>query len=491
MSKNKSKKCLSSMLASTLLLASVSLSGCQMSPKMQSVVSKNDGSFDTNAVISASEQHEPDAIQKAKYIDTFTSTDGTVTFQISIDESILAADMPVVEAEPHILTGEDTRRVAQALFGESPCYEQGHFLYPIYSKAQIQERLLRWSEYVNNPSALDDLYGESNYDMEVFKRAIENYTAQYESAPNDSPYGLTNWEFVNCDYRWATEEEIEFNGLQGNFDEIALIIPANEIYYTFSSAIRDESTSKLSHISIMPGCGISPYEIDERIFYASLCRTDYPTDEQIENAKIAAMSLLKKMDLGEWCIDDCYVGHPAFGNENEYIINVDAVPMISGVPTGVMNSSIAPQSSAYAFVYYESLAHFEFSSDGTIVCFDMMSPINILREVNDNVAVMNIDSLLNIAKNHLVLSDYYTYGGSGIIDGLKETEAISCVVTIDHLDYRLLRVPVRDSEMTFYYVPSITLSGTVEYYGTNSGMLYYQTNRTLVSINAVDGSVIS
>ncbi len=476
---------------SILLILPFVLSACQSTPEKQSVISKNDGAFDVNSIISSNEQHAPDATQDAQYTDMFMSTDKTVEFRICIDEQLRATNMPIIEAKPHILTGEDTKRVAQALFEDAPCYEQGHILYPIYSKAQIQERLSRWSQYVNDPTALRELYGDAYCDVEVIKRSIEDYTARYESAPDDSPYSLTEWEFINSDYRWATKEEIEKYGARGNFDEIALVIPANGIYYTFSSAIRDESTSKLSHIAVMPGSGISPYEIDERIYYATLCRTNVPTDNQIESVKEKALSILAAMDLGQWCIAECYVGHPAFGNQNEYVINVDAIPVLNGIPAGVVDTTVAPQSDAYAFTYYESYVHFEFSADGTIVCFDMLSPIDIVREVNNNVSVMSIDSLMLRAEEQLSLSDYYAYGGAGIIDALKDKEELSCVVTINQIDYQLLRVPVKDSEMTFYYVPSITLSGSVEYYGKHTGTLYSQTSSTLLSLNAVDGTVMN
>ncbi len=478
------------------LLIAFLLCACQASPRTSVVVSKNDGAFDKNAAVPASETHAPDATQSAKYTDTFTSTDGSVEYQISIDESLLAVDMPVVEAAPHILTEEDSKRIAESLFGDVPCRESGHVLYPVYSKDEIQDRLNLWGQYVNNDEALENLCRGMNADQiqnikDILNRAIADYTKRYETAPTQSPYTLTDWKYINSDYRWATEEEIKKYGLRGTFDEISLIIPANGISYQFSSAIRDEAASKLSHVSVMPGRGISPYEIEERIYYAALCRTAPPTQEQITKAEEKAVSMLDKMELGQWCVWKSYVDHPRFYNDNEYVINVDAVPIISGIPAGIMDANTAPQSSAYAFYYYETLAHFEFSADGTIVCFDLTSPIDVIREVNDNVAVMDMDSLIARAKEQLTLSDYRAFGGGSLVDALADKEKIACTVTVNQLDYCLLRVPVKDSPMTFYYAPSISLSGTVEYIGQTSGSVYQSTQRHLLSLNAIDGTVIS
>lgn len=478
-----------------LLVILLPLCACQASPEKAVVVSKGDRAFDRNAIISAEETHAPDATQAAKYTDTFMSTDGSVTFQVSIDESLMAADMPVVEAAPHILTSEDAKRAAESLFGDAPCFDRGHVLNPIYSKSQIQDRLNLWSQYMNDEEALKRIFGEITPDQldsakATLDRAITDYTRRYETAPEESPYPLTDWEYKNSDYYLATEEDIAKNGVQGDCDEIYLIIPTGEVNYIFNAAIRDNETSKLSYISVWLSRGISPCDIEQKIYHAALCGTQPPTEAQIDAVKEKALSILKKMGLGEWCISETFAGHPKYGNDRQYVINVSAVPQISGIPAGVMDADIAPQSSAYAFSYYESLAQFEFSADGAVVRFELKSPIDVIREVNDNVAVMDMDSLMARAKEQLSLCDYRAFGGGVLADALADKEKIACTVTIDQLDYRLLRVPVRDSPMTFYYAPSITLSGTVEYTGEDSGAVYQSFECPLLSLNAVDGTVI-
>lgn len=289
----------------------------------------------------------------------------------------------------------------------------------------------------------------------------------------------------------ATEEEIAENGIQGNYDEVNLIIPANGVSYTFNAAIRDNDTSKLSYISTSLGRGISPNNIETMIYQAALCGTEPPSAEQIDAAKEAALSIMENMDLGQWCISEASIGHPKFGSENRYVIKVYAVPQLSGIPAGVVNDDADSQNSAYAFRYYESLAQFEFSADGVIVSFNLKSPVDVIQEVNNNVAVMDMDSLMVRAKEQLSLSDYRAFGGGTLVDALADKEKVACTVTVDQLDYRLLRVPVKESPMTFFYAPSITLSGTVEYTGQDSGKVYQSAECKLLSLNAIDGTVIS
>lgn len=63
------------------------------------------------------------------------------------------------------------------------------------------------------------------------------------------------------------------------------------------------------------------------------------------------------------------------------------------------------------------------------------------------------------------------------------------------MEYGLTRVKVPDSDDKYYYVPSLALYGTVEYYGEQSGTVYSSGGEedqliNLVCLNAIDGSII-
>lgn len=478
-----------------------SLCACQSTPENRTVASKNDGAFDANAARSASEHHDPEATQAANYVDSFFSTDGTVEFRLNIDEIITAADMPVVEVAPHMLTEDDVERVAKALFGNAEFRELDSYLTPLLSKQQIQEKMALWVKY-SSTEALGKLYGEDPYDAELVQTFIDRYSLMYETAPENNPKELTNWGFKDGIDYWYAEDNRDGIDTSAYNDEIALNIKANGITYLFSAAKRDKATSKLNNIVAYPYGGISPDNIESRIYYAMLCRTNEPTTKQVENVKRIAQDMLDKMDIGIWSIDQCYVSSSLYGHPNEYIINIDAVPEINGVAVARQDqfSGLNNNKEAYAFNYYLTNAHFGFNLDGKLVEFELDSPIDIVRLLNDNVAAMDIYSLIECAKNHLVLSDYYEYGFGGAIDTIKENkEDLSCIVTIDSMQYNLLRVNVPNSDSTYYYVPGIIFSGSVEYIGQDSGQLYYtyrnpsspdETVRTLIALNAIDGTVI-
>ena len=105
-----------------VFLFTVLLSACQASPKKEVVASRNDGSFDANAVRSAEESHALDETEAVSYFDTFLSTDGSVTFQMEVQNSISTPNMPVVEVIPHAISEEDAYNASLALCGSSDVF---------------------------------------------------------------------------------------------------------------------------------------------------------------------------------------------------------------------------------------------------------------------------------------------------------------------------------------------------------------------------------
>ena len=109
---------------SMIIAAAILLSACQASPEERVVISKNDGAFDANIVQSAQESHGLDATEALSFSDTFLSTDGSVMFQIAVQNTVNSPSMPVVEVVPHFLTEEDARNAAIVEIGRASCRER-------------------------------------------------------------------------------------------------------------------------------------------------------------------------------------------------------------------------------------------------------------------------------------------------------------------------------------------------------------------------------
>lgn len=468
------------------------LSGCKSPPKQNAVISKNDGSFDINVVVSASEQHAPDATQDVNYSDHFSSTDGTVNFQLNINETVTAANMPVVKVVPRFLSEEDAKHVATILFSNTEFYEAEPGLASNYSQTEIQQKISRWSKYIST-AALENLYGvpmNSNV-VNTIKSYISSYTELLETAPKLNPHDPCRWTFRKESEYLVPPGEVDRVDMSNDSDEISAQLSVGDIGYRYSAITRNKSDFKLNYITAYPYDGIGPYLIDERIFQAQLCRTTEPTESQILSIKEKASQMLIDMDLGDWSIDQCYVETTYFGDVPEYTINVTAVPIFCGVPAMRQQQlSNLKSDKEYASNYYLPDVIFKFSANGNLVYFSMYSPVETTEVINPNVATMSFDELMQRAKTHLSYSDYYEYGMGNVIDSIDEE--INCNVTINEFEYGLIRVKVPNTDDSYYYVPGIVFKGTVTYFGETNGVyLNSPETKTLLALNCVDGSVVA
>jgi hypothetical protein len=466
------------------------LCACESNPKDDIITSKNDGSFNAGIVESAAN----DLLQNnysINYTNSFSSTDKSVDFEIDVNKEILTSDMPVIEVVPHYLSSADANRVAVALFGETDFYEAEPMLSSNFTKAEIQEKINRWSQYTNETS-IYELYGDvgdAADTVSVVKSFIVDYTELYESASDENLHKKCQWQFKKESCYLLSEEELSGLNLENDNDSIQATVKVGDVRYIFNASTRNKKDYKLNNVSVSLYDGLSPNMIDERIFQAKLCRTQEPSEAQISSIKEKAEGILAQMGLGDWLIDECYVNTSYFGSIPEYKVCLNAVLVLEGV-----KSSRRPQlnnlksEEVYASNYYISDVKFEFSANGDLVSFKMYSPVDIKEIVNGNARVLSISELMEKATTYLALSDIYTYGFAAV-DSIDEE--VGCKVSIANIEYGLSRVKVPNTDESYYYVPAITLEGNIEYYGKQSGNVFYFSESTpLLILNCVDGSVI-
>lgn len=478
------------LLLCCVIIMCMILCACQKSPNGAVIASKNDGSFDIGIVQHTPSDHQPDSDQQIVCSEEFYSSDGSVLFRIKIDENVKMQDMPVVEVVPHFISEGDAERVAVALFGNAEFYEADTIL----TKTDIMQKIQRWSLYLDR-QLLTDLLGEQekkiNKLMDFLRQEIEMYTDIYDRTSEDLVHKATDWTYKKESYFRYTAEEFQQLDTTNENDAIRVVVKKKDIPYTFSATTRNKNDYKLNSFFSYPYDGISPEGIDSRIFQAMLCRTDKPTDEQIEQVKSQAEQMLEEMGLGDWFVDQCYVERTYYGDVPEYVIHVNAVPVLNGV-AAVRRPQLTNLKSeeVYASNYYLTDVNFQFSANGELIYFNMLSPIDIKSTVNSNVAVMDMSELLERAKQTFSLSDYYEYGFGSLVDHVGEK--VSCVAEINDIDFGLTRVKVPDTDESYYYVPCLLWLADISYLGDKTSKEYYSAEgQVLLIMNAIDGTIIN
>lgn len=491
----KYKKLLSIIISSVILL-----SGCKSSPK-DAVVRKNDGSLDVNKEITATEPMETQ--NQVTYSESFNSRDNSVTYHVNISEEIPDIKMPVIELEPYFLTGEDAQKVCKVLFGDAEVFiSTQRNRNVVYSKEEIQEKLRRWSKYTNN-EAIADLFGfEKKDSVDIVNIFIQTYTDLLETAPEESQKEHCSWEYRKESFYYAPEDQQTGSDLLKENDTIKAELTVNNIPYSYNVVKRDLSDFKMSRISAYPYDGTCPDNIDEFIFRALMCRTDKPTQEQIDNIQKKAEKMLEGMELGEWQVDQCYLSTQTYGDAAEYTICVKAVPVFEGIASirRPQLRNLASDSASASNLYLTD-AEFQFSANGDIVYFELNSPLVPVSVVNNNVKTLTMPELLERAKEQLQIYNDSQFGVSSADKALLEEyykEKLICNVSIEKMDYGLTRVKAPDSNAFYYYVPSVILYGTANYCGEKSGNNYLENDLPqndnglipILALNAMDGSII-
>lgn len=485
------------------ILCISTLAACADNPQQEVVTSKNDGAFDINALKSPTESDDSDSEIRVQHSDQFTSTDGSIAFTLNIEESISVTQMPVVEVVPHFLTGEDAKRVARELFGDAAFYERQPSASQEYSKSQLQEKIDLYSQYAGQ-DAMDQLHGTKDADwseeINLLKMEIAKFTEQLESAPEENPHTPCDWTMKKERYYNNTKDETAGRDVSEDSDVIYATVKVGDIEYIFAATTRNKEDYKVNTIQVGLTSGIGPVHIDQAIYRSMLCRTEKPTEEQISAAKSRAQEMLDQMGLGAWIVERASAQATYCGDTPEYSILVNATPVINDVSAlyGQFGGSLV-SSDVFASNYPMSMASFEFTADGTLISFLLRSPFD-MNVINDNVATVSMEELIEKAKSHLALSDAKASYGvpNGFVESYerKYDEKLICKIEISELDYGIARINVANSDDSYYYVPAIVFKGSADYYGQDTGTLYMSSGdygervQSLLWLNAVDGSII-
>lgn len=475
----------------SFLLCFTILTACAVNPEQAVVIRKQDGIFDTNAIPSDKESHSGSQPQEVRFDEVFRSTDGSVEYLMNVNDVLHNSNMPVVEVKPHYLSEADAKRVATALFGDTTFFEAHPLLDSVYSKKEIQEKLARWTPYTNQ-DAVDALYGEHKEGVvDTVKSFVSEYTELYNTAPDKSQNAPCEWKWKKIPFYLMSNSEAAALDNSKETDSIQAILKINDIPYHYTVETRDQADYKANYISAYISDGISPYFIDDRIFLSQLCRTEKPDEIRVNQIKKQADDMLKRMELGDWKIDECYVDTVYYGENAEYDVVINAVPVFNGVeairqPQPSELTSDNESASNYALTE----VRFCFSPKGDLLDFVMHSPVDIEKVQRENVAAIEIQELVNIAKTNLSYSNSYQYDPGFLMKSAEED--VRCTVNICDIAYNLNRTRAPNTEAGYDYVPCLTLLGIIEFSGKESNTVYYrsETPITLVSINAVDGSVL-
>lgn len=471
------------------------LCGCQKAPIEKAVVNKNESNYKSGPVDISEGSHSESGDEQQAFTTSFSSTDGSVIFNVNIMPPVVDNNTQTVKVSSHFLTEDDAKRVATSLFPDVEFYEAEPPQSENLSKSEIQQRIHRWSQYADF-SALKSLYGDTYSDaaltdmQETIKSFVENYTLRYESASAENTHQKCMWKWrKTLDYLLSEEELIGIDTSDSN-DEISTQLTYDDVPYCFTASTRNKSDYKVNLLSAYIYTGMGPANLDENVIRAQLARTAEPTQSDIDTVKAKAEKMLAEMNLGTWQIDECYVDVQEYGKATEYTICVNVVPAFGSTSTlRHTQLSSLKNKDGYAPEQYYTDVNFAFSAEGDLISFNMYTPVEIKETINTEV--MSISSLLERAQIFLTNTDSYAYGYGNYLPLIDES--VQCIVDISSAEVGLSRIKVQNEDDSYFYVPSVLLKGISTYVGEETDRVFYASTEpeSILCINAIDGTIIS
>lgn len=469
-----------------LCLTVIALMGCQAVPEKQSVISNNEELFEHAIYEKRAEGQLLDS--HIQYSSLFASTDNSVQFSFNVNQGISTEKIPVVKVQAKHIDSEICKHVAEVLLGNSAFYEREPSSNPRYSKAQYQEMINRLSPY-SSLTAATDLVGIDSAEevSESIRNVIATATELLEDAPEENPHRLCDWQLKKEREYNDSEWDILGRNLEDDNDWLVAVTEVQDVAYKYMVVTRDRDDYRLNRFIVQLGGDTLAPDLDRLVYWSELCRTEEPTEQEIQKIEELVHSKLQEMDMGCWSIASSTV--EVYGTEHspEYMIRVLAVPEFNEV-SAIAKQKNAAKSEDYTGAYVLTQASFLMSTKGDLIEMRLDSPIEINEIINNDVATLSLEALLNRAQQHLSLSDASNYG----MLMSERTQDIICRVNINNLECGLARIMKKNDAAFYYYVPAIMLYGDIEYSDKSTADVYYAaTNENIICINAIDGSIIS
>lgn len=434
----------------------------------------------------------------SEFLYRFVSADGTVEFSIELNDVNtieLYNKLPIAHVTPHSITPDETKHIASLLFGDSQIFEYDHFR--TMTKDEIKMKLKLWEEYCSKEN-LSRLYGENpeliSQMQEIVQQFIDNYRKLYNTAPDTLTFEECQWTFYPSEHYTAKYSEGQpDNNYRGNYS-IRAQTEVNNIPYTFRVTNRHEDDYLIHNVYVHIDDTLpSPNNLETRIIQANLTRTEAPSAESMSDVYKKATQIINELGFGKWYIDQYYyVEQPISYDISEYVIFVNAVPMIDGTPISrIPQIENLKSTNKYSSNYYYSDMCFRFSVDGTLLDFQLISPIDIEGEITYD-ELITFDEIIDKLDTNLSLTNtkMYDYFGD---DSIKTYTN----VRISNIELGLSRINVQDSLYDYYVIPSIVVYGNYYTYSARTDELLFDSSdlygeeQVIVVLNATDGSTIN
>lgn len=523
-----------------IVIMCFSISSCQSTP-VKDVV--NQRSYEK--LLEENQQNEIEEYPTEFFYDEFESKDGKVN--IVFDAEVITPDVdkyPVIQIDPQPITNEVMQLIVDEFMeGETGCYPENSL-----TKSEIEDFLLGYYAKLNNYDLIKEEYeknmpgAEIDYEAvaEAIKRRIANYAEMLESAPEEkdnilSYYNLRPLEFYHTDdYDYIntelamTQEELDIR--QEN--------PQQDLYLVSDKQIGDQYLRLIVYNELPVGVGealdfglypMEHYQIQViaakncylQLSNSPLCSSDpiNTITEDVENfdAAYPDLSITEEaaVQLAEQVMDNLdisnfYLANTRLRKEYPTIEEIDNgydseelndkfyiltfKPEYYGIP--LLNASNRFSNENFASLPFAFEEIKMIVSNNSIAMFEWTNPTDVTNVINENANLISFDEITEIAEKYMKLK-YNMVAIASIPEDFpsyKEQLAkyLSANIKITKICLGLGGTQAYNNSDEYMLIPIWSFYGSyeVDMEGDDSDFIFEDELSPLLSINAVDGSVV-
>lgn len=459
-----------------LTAAALALTGCQSTPEAPIVAGKSSDDLLEKAAAETSGALLSRVNAPERYEDAFASAGGELQVTVDADVTVPDADkVPIIRVKPANVTQEQVYALMDTVVqGELYDFDTPE------TKAEIADKIVAAKQKLaEGPTEEDEgtVYFSEDGEMtweQYMQDAIDRLTEQYDAAPETVERQLSTGKlepFSDDGTMQAggenTTEELGWEALQVEAYEDtqylsrAQYIRATAEGYVFdylpAETFRDMVWYSDVDIASLPDVTVTEAEAQ------ALC------DEVVKALDIPNMSfyaICKKYGGGQEAPRCCW--------ELQYTRNIGGVPVAySSIDVGI--TGMPQEGEIFQFPWGNEKLNFYVNDDG-LVAMDWESPCELTETVTEDAALLPFSDVMDIFRKMYVVEN----------DGQAKD------VTIDAIRLSYMRVSERDKNYTGLLVPVWDFYGTELWHpeGGEDYTSFYDPDSSLLTINAVDGTII-
>lgn len=436
------------------------LSGCQVTPKEDIAVNKNDVGLESKILQSESTVDNDSLKRNSHWEDKWITDVDDISIAVDADVETLGEKYSVVRVLPHEITSDEVKDWADVLFEGNKAYEPE----TVMTKNEIEESILKFKQKMNNKDELIDEYGseeEADRTISYYEKLIENLEQLYPTAPEQHERKECDWNFKPYEYYNDEMLGTEDSVLSDNY-ELNAEAEVNGRKAIISATNRNANDYILHYLWF---------------YYDDIPEGSEKKTITQEEAEEVCNGILSKIgNQDQWYLYDISNQE----DDDAQIMTLYYTPVYNGVPTVLVKDlyNIKSDDVYAANYFYQSL---EISMyNGELNYIYLTSPSDVTEIVNENVQLMDFDIMMDKAKNYMQLKISKTSFG----EDFMENEKIS--VEINDIQLAMFRIKEKNKD-SYLMVPAWTFYGNV----LDNQNQVVRENEQLLVMNAIDGSSIN